>query len=31
MDNIKNDSYYVAKIVSDLDFIITHMTNVSLA
>lgn len=31
MDNIKNDGYYVAKIVSDLDFIITHMTNVSLA
>lgn len=31
MDSIKNDSYYIAKIVNDLDFIITHMTSVSLA
>lgn len=30
MDNIKNDSYYVEKMKTDLKFIIEHMKNVDL-
>lgn len=30
MDNIKNDSYYIEKIVNDLRFISFHMADVSL-
>ena len=30
MDNPKNDQYYVDKIVSDIEFIISHMTDVDL-
>lgn len=29
MDNIKNDAYYVEKILIDIDFILLHMENVS--
>lgn len=29
MDNIKNDSYYVNKIIEDIDFIIGHMKDVT--
>lgn len=28
MDNIKNDNYYVGKIVENLDFIVQHMKDV---
>ena len=28
MDNIKNDAYYIAKIIKDIDFIIENMTSV---
>ena len=28
MDNVKNDNYYVGKIVDNLDFIVQHMRNV---
>ncbi|MBQ8933308.1 MAG: DUF86 domain-containing protein [Lachnospiraceae bacterium] len=28
MDNIKNDSYFAIKILEDLKFIMTHMSNV---
>ncbi len=28
MDNIKNDDYYVAKLVADISFIVKHMKNV---
>ena len=30
MDNIKNDSYYVNKIITDLEFITVHMETVNL-
>ena len=30
MDNIKNDHYYIQKIVNDLEFIIHHMHNVGI-
>ena len=30
MDNIKNDSYYIEKIVNDLRFISFHMADVTL-
>ena len=29
MDNIKNDTYYIAKIIKDIDFIIKNMSSVS--
>ena len=29
MDNIKNDAYYIAKIIKDIDFIIENMSSVS--
>lgn len=29
MDNIKNDKYYVKKIVTDLNFIVEHTSNLS--
>ena len=29
MDNIKNDAYYIAKIIKDIDFIIKNMSSVS--
>ena len=28
MDNIKNDDYYISKIIQDLEFIVLHMNNV---
>lgn len=28
MDNIKNDSYYIQKIRTDLEFVTTHMRGV---
>ena len=28
MDNIKNDAYYIAKIIKDIDFIIENMSSV---
>lgn len=30
MDNVKNDSYYVNKIVTDLEFIARHMMSVDI-
>lgn len=30
MDNVKNDSYYVNKIVTDLEFIVEHMMSVDI-
>ena len=30
MDNVKNDNYYIQKIIKDLTFIVTHMRNVDL-
>jgi uncharacterized protein with HEPN domain len=30
MDNVKNDDYYIAKIVNDLKFIVKHMADVSI-
>ncbi|MGN0526273.1 MAG: DUF86 domain-containing protein [Acutalibacteraceae bacterium] len=30
MDNVKNDSYYVNKIVTDLEFIVKHMMSVDI-
>lgn len=30
MDNVKNDSYYVNKIVTDLEFIVEHMVDVDI-
>lgn len=30
MDNIKNDNYYINKIITDLEFINQHMKNVDL-
>ncbi len=30
MDNVKNDSYYVQKLKSDLEFIVTHMRGVDI-
>ena len=29
MDNIKNDAYYIAKIIKDIDFVIKNMSGVS--
>ena len=29
MDNIKDDSYYLAKIIRDIDFIIAHMSRLT--
>jgi len=29
MDNVKNDEYYIQKIITDLEFIVSHMRNVS--
>ena len=31
MDNIKNDKYYIQKIIQDLQFIVKHMYNVDAA
>lgn len=28
MDNIKNDKYYIQKIIQDLQFIVKHMYNI---
>lgn len=30
MDNVKNDNYYIQKIIKDLEFIVSHMKNVDL-
>jgi len=30
MDNVKNDSYYVQKLKSDLEFIVTHMYGIDI-
>lgn len=30
MDNVKNDDYYIQKIIKDLEFVVTHMRNVDL-
>lgn len=30
MDNIKNDNYYIQKIIKDLEFIVIHMKNTDL-
>ena len=30
MDNIKNDNYYVQKILKDLNFIVTQMKDVTI-
>ena len=30
MDNIKNDDYYLNRIITDITFIVNHMTNVDL-
>lgn len=30
MDNVKNDNYYIQKIIKDLHFVVTHMQNVDL-
>lgn len=30
MDNIKNDHYYVQKLQTDLEFVVTHMANVDI-
>ena len=30
MDNLKNDHYYIQKVLQDLEFIVTHMKNVDL-
>ena len=29
MDNIKNDVYYTAKIIKDIDFVIKNMSNIT--
>ena len=30
MDNVKNDAYYVQKLKSDLEFIVTHMRGIDI-
>lgn len=30
MDNVKNDNYYIQKIIKDLEFIVAHMRNIDL-
>lgn len=30
MDNVKNDNYYIQKIIKDLEFIVVHMRNIDL-
>lgn len=30
MDNLKNDHYYIQRVLQDLEFIVTHMENVDL-
>ena len=30
MDNIKNDNYYIKKILTDLEFIVAHMRDVNI-
>lgn len=30
MDNVKNDNYYIQKIIKDLEFIVVHMKNIDL-
>ena len=30
MDNVKNDHYYIQKILKDLEFIVTHMHNIDI-
>jgi len=30
MDNVKNDTYYVQKLKSDLEFIVTHMRGIDI-
>ncbi len=30
MDNVKNDAYYVQKLKSDLEFIVTHMRDINI-
>lgn len=30
MDNLKNDTYYIQKIIQDLNFIVLHMKDVDI-
>ena len=30
MDNVKNDAYYIKRMIQDLEFVVTHMKNVDI-